>query len=94
MSSTTYSIHAAYDHSIVATATPADLQQVVQSVAQDRTRDSDATQRFYVHNGRGVIGAFIARNGTAYDTLRDNYVGFNFTARARREDAALPNDEV
>lgn len=92
MALTTYSIHAAYDHSIVATATPADLQQVIQTVAQTHTSDTDSTQRFYVHNGLGVVGAFLARNGAGRDILRDGYRQFDVKARELRTAKDLPND--
>lgn len=89
---TTYSIHSAYDHSIVATASGVTLRRIAQEVAQEWTRDSDATLRFYVHNGKGVVAAMMARNGTAHDTLRDDYMRFAAKAAAKRAAAGLHID--
>lgn len=90
MTATTYTIHAAYDHSIAATGTPSDLQDVIASVAA--RSGEEGTRRFYVHNGTGVVGAFLARNGIGRDILRDDYMAFDAKAREAREAAGHAND--
>lgn len=89
---TTYSIHSAYNHDIWATANPGDLQEVVRRIAVANLTNQGATTRFYVHNGLGVVGAFLTRSGVAHDILRDDYRQFDAKARAVRADANLPND--
>lgn len=89
---TTYSIHSARNHDIIATANPGDLQEVVQRVARGGHTEDRSTARYYVHNGLGVAGAFLTRSGVAHDVLRDDYRQFDATARALRADANLPND--
>lgn len=91
MPATTYSIHAAFNHGIVATATVDNLQQVAQQVAQEYTSGHNSALRFYVHNGLGVIAAFMARNGTAHNILRNDYLQFNEKAREQRTAENLSN---
>jgi hypothetical protein len=89
MTKTIYTIHSAYDHSIVRLANPGTLQQDVQSVASEFSRDSNATLRFYVHNGLGVVAAFMAKNGTGHDILRDDYMPYSESAALKRVEAGL-----
>lgn len=94
---TTYSFHAAADHSIMDTAKPDTLQQVAARIAETlhRGRPVDAltqTYRVYIHNGLGVIGAGLCRDGVWHDILRDDYRQFDAAARTRREARNLPND--
>ena len=79
---TTYSIHDARDHSIVATANPGTLTEVAKQVGVDFA--DQGTRRFYVHNGVGVVAAILCRDGSAHETLRDNYRKFDESAKAVR----------
>lgn len=94
---TVYSFHAATDHKILDTATPGDLQTTAARIADTlhRARPTDAentAHRVYVHNGLGVIGAGLCRNGLWHDVLRDDYRQFDEAARTRRAARNLEND--
>lgn len=93
---TAYTFHRAEDHSILATAQPFNLNIVAAYVAARINRDmTDAdrkTTRIYVHNGAGVIGAGLCRDGLWHDILRDDYRQFDKTAREIRDTAGLTND--
>lgn len=84
MATTTYSIHSAYNHEIWATAVPGNLQDVVRRIAAANLTNQGATTRFYVHNGLGVVGAFLTRSGSAHDILRNDYMRFEEKARDKR----------
>lgn len=91
MTTTTYTIHAAYDHAIVETANPSNLQETVaQFVAKASTNQG---KRFYVHNGLGVVAAVLVRNFKAFDVLRDDYMAFDAKAREQRTEAGIANDD-
>ena len=97
MTGTTYSFHAATDHTIMDTATPETLQQVAARIAETlhRGRPVDAaaaTHRVYIHNGKGIVAAGLCRAGAWHDVLRDDYRQFDAAARTRRETRNLPND--
>lgn len=93
---TTYSFHRAADHAILETANPANLQQIAAHIARRIHRglpDGDLrTTRIYIHNGLGVIGAGLCRQGVWHDILRDDYRQFDAKARDVRTAAGLPND--
>lgn len=91
MTGTTYTFHRAEDHAILATAKAFNLQIVASTVAAS-LNDSTKTRRAYVHNGAGVIGAGLCRDGVWHDILRDDYRQFDKAARALRDTAGLPND--
>ncbi|MTH36020.1 hypothetical protein GL279_15570 [Paracoccus limosus] len=86
---TTYSIHRAYDHSIVATANPSDLKARAGGLCFHK---ANLGERFYVHNGKGVVAAMLVKPHGVFDILRDDYRQFDAKARALRADANLPND--
>ena len=80
---TTYTFHAAYDHSIVAALT--DTAQFAESARNiAKGADHDKAQRFYVHNGVGVVSAFVVCHGGAHEVLRDDYMQFSAKAKAQR----------
>ena len=91
---TTYSIHRAYDHSIVATfGIDEDMAKVAIKIAEeDFAAYGDMTTRYYLHNGRGVVAAFMTRQGAAHQILRDDYLKFSDKAKAKRTEKDLPND--
>ena len=91
---TTYSIHRAEDHAIMAIATPGNLQQVASNVAMQLATSAvpGSTRRAYVHNGTGIVAAGLCRGGLWHDTLRENYQPFEPKARAEREAYGLTND--
>ena len=92
---TVYTIHSAYNHEILATANPGNLQRVAAIVAFSLTSTTqpDQARRAYVHNGLGVIAAGLCRQGIWHDILRDNYRAFDSKARAERSAAGYANDE-
>jgi len=93
---TEYSFHHAYDHAIIGTATPGSLQiiaaQIAAMITGTGTNGGTSTQRVYVHNGLGIVGAGLCRNGLWTDILRDDYRQFDDKARTEREQAGLTND--
>jgi len=95
---TIYTFHRAEDHGILATAEPGNLQEVAGMIAKSianypaSTTRHGTTRRVYVHNGLGVIGAGLCRNGIWNDILRDDYRQFDDKARTEREQAGLTND--
>ncbi|MFZ5961999.1 hypothetical protein ACOXXX_03530 [Thalassococcus sp. BH17M4-6] len=89
MTATTYSFHRAYDHSIVEVADPVNLQQRAQSLCAVRANHGE---RFYVHNGRGVVAALLVKPHGAFDVLRDDYLRFDPEARWTRDHFGLTND--
>lgn len=86
---TTYSFHRAYDHSIVETADPQNLQLRAQSLCSHKTNHGE---RFYLHNGRGVVAALLVKPHGAFDLLRDDYLQFDAAARWTRAHYGLTND--
>lgn len=86
---TTYSIHAAYDHSIIVTASGVNLQSRAQALSGDAANHG---KRFYVHNGRGVVAAILVKPHGAFDVLRGDYLQFEQQARAARSGMGLVND--
>jgi len=86
---TTYSIHRAYDHSVILTASGINLQTRAQSLCDD---DANHGRRFYVHNGKGVVAAMLVKPHGAFDVLRDDYRQFDAKARAVRLTENLTND--
>jgi hypothetical protein len=95
MTITTYTFHRAYDHAILATAEPRNLQTVAATIATAISRENDtgASRRVYIHNGRGVIGAGLCRAGRWTDILRDDYRQFDAKARTVRDAAGYANDQ-
>lgn len=89
---TIYSFHRGEDHAILATGNPTNLQDVAARVAKALAGQNDPTRRVYIHNGRGIVGAGLCRQGIWHDTLRENYMRFDAAARTRREAEGLPND--
>lgn len=96
MTGTTYTFHRAADHQIIDTAEPTTLQAKAANIAARIHRGlpdgNDRTTRIYVHNGLGVIGAGLCRQGTWTDILRDDYRQFDQQARELRAAAGLAND--
>lgn len=92
MAKTVYSFHRAEDHAIRGTADPATLKETAAQIARSTTSGDDKTRRFYIHNGRGIVGAGLCRNGTWHDTLRENYAPFEAAARSQRTTYGLLND--
>lgn len=90
MTTTTYTFHLAYDHSIVATAQPGTLQEVA-SKLYEVVPNASQTTRLYVHNGLGVVAAVLVRHCITHDILRDDYRKFDAEARAKREAANIAN---
>lgn len=86
---TTYSIHRAYDHSVVVTASGINLQTRAQALTEDAANHG---KRFYVHNGKGVVAAMLVKPNGAFDLLRDDYLQFNQKARDLRAALGLAND--
>lgn len=89
MALTTYSIHRAYDHSIIVTASGINLQTRAQALSEDPANHG---KRFYVHNGKGVVAAMLVKPTGAFDLLRDDYLKFNEPARTARAAQGLAND--
>ncbi|WP_422002361.1 hypothetical protein [Roseovarius mucosus] len=89
MALTTYSIHRAYDHSVVVTASGINLQTRAQALTEDAANHG---KRFYVHNGKGVVAAMLVKPHGAFDLLRDDYLQFNQKARDLRAALGLAND--
>lgn len=88
---TIYTIHRAKDHHlVVATGDAAALPALAEETA--RTWATTGTHRFYVHNGKGVVSAFLTRGGEAHEILRHDYVGFDAQARAARTALGIAND--
>lgn len=87
---TTYSFHRAYDHSIVETADPANLQARAGGLCFHK---ANIGERFYVHNGRGVVAALLVKHHGVFDLLRDDYLQFDGAARWTRAHYGLSNDE-
>lgn len=86
---TTYSIHRAFDHSVVLTASGINLQTRAQSLCED---DANHGKRFYVHNGKGIVAAMLVKPHGAFDIPRDDYRKFDAKARAARTAFGLAND--
>ena len=93
MNATIYTFHRVEDHRIMATAEPHNLQHVAAHLADLATGSGDETRRFYIHNGRGVVGAGLCRHGQWHDILRDDYRQFDTNARADRTAMGYDNDE-
>ncbi len=89
MTLTTYSIHRAYDHVVVVTASGINLQTRAQALTEEAANHG---KRFYVHNGKGVVAAMLVKPHGAFDLLRDDYLQFNPKAREHRAALGLAND--
>lgn len=94
MANTVYTIHAAANHVIVAVYefegnVGIDHAYPARQVAMDQT--DGKTRRFYLHNGVGVIAAFMVRNGEAHEILRNDYVQFGDRAKEIRAAAGHAN---
>lgn len=89
MTATTYTIHDARNHEVVAKAYTGTLATVAKTLATQV--DALTTRRFYVHNGVGIVAAFLTRNGDAHEILRDDFMKFDTPARAAREAAGFEN---
>jgi hypothetical protein len=89
MTLTTYSIHRAYDHAVVVTASGINLQTRAQALSEEPANHG---KRFYVHNGKGVVAAMLVKPHGAFDLLRDDYLQFNQKARDLRTALGLAND--
>jgi len=84
----TYSIHNAYDHSIVRSfEVDQDTTAISLSIAQDF--EGEGTCRFYVHNGVGVVAAIMTRDGMARQIMRDDYMKFSAKALEARNQAGV-----
>lgn len=92
MTATTYTFHSPMNHEIIATAEPATLQQIAAKIAETATAANNVTSRFYVHNGKGVIGAGVCKHSLWIDVERDQYRQFDQQARELRTAAGLAND--
>lgn len=95
MTATVYTFHAAYDHSIVAAFEfdqEAFARHAMAQASLDNEKQDGKTRRYYVHNGRGVVAAFLTRNNVATQILRDDYMQFSDKAKAKRAEADLSND--
>lgn len=93
MTETVYTIHRAEDAEILATANPANLQQVAANVARSLATSGDRqTRRAYVHNGRGIIAGGLCRGGQWHDILREDFAQCEPSASAKRAAAGWPND--
>lgn len=95
MSTTVYTFHVAYDHAIIAAFecdpnTPNALAYWAEQQAKGDAVLVGQTTRYYVHNGVGVIAAFLTRNGKATQILRDDYRKFDAQARQLRIEAGFP----
>lgn len=98
MATTIYSFHRVEDHAILATAEPANLQDVAARIAKSIANYPAATtrhghaRRVYIHNGLGIVGAGLCRDGIWHDILRDDYHQFDDKARDKRAADGLAND--
>lgn len=92
MSATIYTFHSAYDHSIVA-AIQEDghtlARHALGQAANDAEKQDGKTRRYYVHNGVGVVAAFITRSGKASQILHDDYRRFSDEAMKLRAEAEI-----
>lgn len=84
MTGTIYTFHAAEDHTIRATATTCNLQEIAKRVAAGMTHGTNKTRRVYVHNGVGIVAAGLCRDGAWHDVLRNDYHQFEPKARDER----------
>lgn len=89
MTATTYTVHSANNHAVEWSGQADDLIHAAALVAGS---NMTGTKRFYVHNGKGVVAAFLTRNGSAHEVLRQDYMQFDSKARAAREADGHPND--
>ncbi len=89
---TTYTFHRAYDHGIVSNFEYSEDCMKVNAEAQalyDKDFLPPATRRYYVHNGVGVIAAFLTRNGVATQILVDDYRQFKAAGLQARLEAEV-----
>lgn len=87
MTATVYTFHAAYDHSIVA-AFEFEADAITHHARQQALLDAESgsnTRRYYIHNGVGIVAAFMTRNGEAHQILRDDYMQFKGKADEARK---------
>lgn len=87
---TIYTIHAAYDHSIVKTFEVNDDTAAISIELAEAHNDGEA-RRYYISNGVGVIAALRTRDGLAHQIRRDDYMKFQPQAAANRAAAGIPN---
>lgn len=92
MKTTIYTFHSAHDHSIVA-AIQYDghtlARHVLAQAAYDAEQQDGKTRRYYVHNGAGVVAAFMTRGGKADQILHDDYRRFSDEAVKLRTEAEI-----
>lgn len=92
MNTTVYTFHSAHDHAIVA-AIEEDghtlARHALAQAANDSEQRDGKTRRYYVHNGVGVVAAFMTRNGSARQILHDDYRQFAAQAIKLRAEAEL-----
>lgn len=87
-----YTFHSAYDHSIVAAVSydgHSLARHAVDQARNDAEKQDKLTRRYYVHNGSGVVAAFMTRGGNAQQILHDDYRKFSEEATRRRTEADL-----
>lgn len=80
---TTYTFHAAYDHSIACQTSDASKFAECASRIAASAKDK-GTKRFYLHNGKGVVAAFLTRDGEAFEVRREDYMQFSAKAKQAR----------
>lgn len=83
---TTYTYHAAADHQVkVAFGLDRSMADTATELARaDLDAAGGKTRRYYVHNGTGVIAAFLTRNGSAHQIMRQDYLDFSDQAKQAR----------
>jgi hypothetical protein len=87
---TTYTLHSAKDHSILRTFTSGGAISFIGEVTLlAKEVEDQGTVRIYAHNGVGIIGAALLRNGVPHDADRHDYMRFEPKARALRDAASL-----
>lgn len=85
---TTYTYHDCRDHAVVAQVKlGASMAETAENVA--KSFEAQGTRRFYVHNGIGVIAAFLTRDGFAHQILRDDYLQFKGKGNVARAEIGL-----
>lgn len=93
MVNTVYTIHSARDNRIVAVYEfegnkGIDHARQAMQVAMDH---ENGTHRFYIHNGLGIIAAFLTRGGSAHEVRRDDYMRLRDAASNARAVAGHHN---
>lgn len=92
LNTTIYTFHSAHNHSIVA-AIQEDghtlARHALAQAANDAEKQDGKTRRYYVHNGTGVVAAFMTRGGKASQILHDDYRRFSDEAVKLRTEAEI-----